>query len=302
MLPIIDAHHHIWRLDDIGWLKGPAQPRIFGQYDALRRDYLVTEYLDDVRPSGVAGSVYVQVNWPPGRSLDEARWVQAVHDVHGWPHAMVAHADLASPTIGEKLEALRDLGLVRGIRQQLHWHENPTYRFAPRPDLMNDSQWRLGFARLAELGWVFELQVFASQMADAARLARDFPAVPQVLQHAGMPEDRSPAGMAAWREGMRRLAEQPSVHVKLSGLGTFIHENSPDFIAEIVGETVALFGPGRCLFGSNFPIEKLWTAYAPLVSAYRGVLAGHPEHEQRAMLHDNARALYRVDGLAADPL
>jgi len=299
VIPIVDAHHHIWRLSDLAWLNGPAQPRIFGDYESLRRDYLIADFLTDLKGSGVVGSVYIQVNWPVGREVDEAAWVQGVADASGWPHAIVACADFSSEKAPDVLKQLSRFPLLRGIRQQLHWHKNELYCFAPRSDVMNDRAWRGNFARLQDFGWSFELQVFASQMRDAARLAADFPGIPMVLQHAGMPENTSAEGMAVWREGMRALADQPNVHNKLSGLGTFIHKNSESFIADVVGETVELFGPGRCVFGSNFPIEMLWTPYAPIVAAYRKALSHLPEADQRAVLHDNAVRLYRLQNLAA---
>ena len=96
-------------------------------------------------------------------------------------------------------------------------------------------------------------------MADAARLAADNPDIIFVLQHAGMLEDLSPEGRAAWRDGMKRLAGEQNIVSKLSGLGTFIHRNDAAHIRDVVLQTVELFGAERCLFGSNFPIEKLWT-------------------------------------------
>ena len=69
---IIDAHHHIWRLDDLDWLKGPTQPRIFGDYSSIKRDYLINDFTTDLKDSGVEKSVYIQVNWPPNEELMEA--------------------------------------------------------------------------------------------------------------------------------------------------------------------------------------------------------------------------------------
>jgi predicted TIM-barrel fold metal-dependent hydrolase len=82
--------------------------------------------------------------------------------------------------------------------------------------------------------------------------------------------------------------------VKLSGLGTFIHRNDPSHIAFIVAEMIALFGAERCLFGSNFPIEKLWTGYGELVAAYRAAVADLPEPAQRQVLGENAARIYRL--------
>ena len=94
---------------------------------------------------------------------------------------------------------------------------------------------------------------------------------------------------------MRRLAAHPNVMSKLSGLGTFIHKNDPAHVAAIVRETVEIFGPERCLFGSNFPVEKLWTRYSDLIAAYRDALAPLGETVARAALHDTATRVYRLN-------
>ena len=148
--------------------------------------------------------------------------------------------------------------------------------------------------RLADYGYSFDLQVFAPQMAGAAGLAAACPDVTFILQHAGMLEDLSPEGRSAWRGGMMGLAACPNVVSKLSGLGTFIHRNDPAHISEIVGDTVAIFGADRCLFGSNFPIEKLWTSYRELVDAYRAATAHLRADHRDAVLRTTALRVYRL--------
>ncbi len=293
-IPTIDGHHHIWRLNDLAWLSGPQVPRIFGPYESIRRDYPIEEFRADTDGCSIVKSVYVQTNWPPGRSYDEARWVQSVIDQHGWPHANVAHADLGDPDCEGLIKRLAALPATRGIRQQLHWHENSQYRFAPRPDVMHDTAWRRGLALLARHGLLFELQVFSSQMQDGAALAQAFPETIFVLEHAGMLEDLSENGWRKWRAGMSTLAEQPNVNVKLSGLGTFVHACRADVMAPIIHETIAIFGADRCLYGSNFPIEKLWTDYDTLYWTFREAIADLDDGQQRAILHDTAARLYRI--------
>lgn len=294
MIPIVDAHHHIWRQADLPWLQGPMVPRIFGPYEPIRRDYPIEEFLADIKGSGVDRSVYVQTNWAKNGAVNEVEWVQSIADDHGWPNAIVGYADLLDGNVGQTLERQARFPLMRGIRMQLHWHENEMYRFAVRPDLMDDPVLRRNMRLVAEHGWSFDLQVFTDQMSDAARLAADNSDITFVLQHAGMPEDLSAAGRAVWKDGMRRLADEGNVVTKLSGLGTFIHRNDTGHIADIVGETLAIFGQDRCLFGSNFPIEKLWTDYAGLVSTYRSALAAYPEEVQRAVMRNNALRIYRI--------
>ena len=293
-IPTIDGHHHIWRLNDLAWLSGPRVPRIFGPYDPICRDYPIDEYRADTRGCSIVKSVYVQTNWPAGKSYEEAKWVQSVINETGWPHANVAYADLADADCEELIVRLSRLPATRGIRQQLHWHENPQYRFAPRADVMNDPTWRRGLALLAKHGLLFELQVFTSQMRDGAALARAFPETVFVIEHAGMLEDMSEEGWKRWREGMSALAEQPNVNVKLSGLGTFVHACRADVMAPIIRETVGIFGANRCLYGSNFPIEKLWIDYSTLYGTFRDAIAHLDEQQQRSILHDTAARLYRI--------
>lgn len=291
MKGLIDAHFHIWRQGDLPWLVGPMQPRIFGPYEPIRRDYPVEEYLADCRAEGVTDAVYVQANWAPERALDEVRFVVESARRAAFPIAIVAYADMLAEDIRPQLDALAAEPSVRGVRMQLHWHDNPLYRFAQVPNLAQDPTLQRNVARLAEYGWSFDLQVFAGQMQGAASLATACPGVTFVLQHAGMLEDLTPAGIASWHEGMKLLAACPNIVSKLSGLGTFVRRNDPAHVAFVAGETLALFGAERCLFGSNFPIEKLWTSYAALVAAHR---AGVPATDHDHVFNRTARRVYRL--------
>jgi predicted TIM-barrel fold metal-dependent hydrolase len=295
MTGIVDAHHHIWRRKDVPWLEGPMLPRIFGPYEAIRRDYLISEYLADIANSGVTHSVYVQANWAREHFEDEVKWVQQTADETGWPNAIVGYADLMVEDVRPQLDRLSRYSRLRGIRMQLHWHDNPQYRFAAKPDVMREARFRHNMARLADYGLSFDLQVFAGQMADAAELAAEFSGTVFVLQHAGMLEDRTAIGRAAWRQGMMKLARQPNVVSKLSGLGTFIHKVDGDEIGDIARQTIGIFGAERCLFGSNFPIEKLWSSYDGLIEAYGAALAGYSMAAQDQILSATAKRVYRID-------
>jgi len=294
MIEIVDAHHHIWRQADLPWLSGPMQPRIFGPYEPIRRDYTIEEYLDDLGETGVTRSVYVQTNWGRDGFENEAKWVQQTADEHGWPHAIVAYADFSIDDVRPQLDRLARYPLVRGLRMQLHWHENPLYRFAARPDLCADPVIRRNVACLADYGFSFDLQVFAPQMAGAADFVQACPKVTFILQHAGMLEDLSDEGRATWRAGMTRLAKNPNVVSKLSGLGTFIHRNDAAHVADVLRRTVEIFGAERCLFGSNFPIEKLWTSYRSLVGAYLAAAAPLGADQCGAIFRTTAMRVYRL--------
>ena len=291
---LIDAHHHIWELKRIPWLQGPMQPRIFGEYAALRRDYLGDAFRRDLAPHGIAQSVYIQINVAPGDEIAETAWVQEQSDTHGVAQGIVAYANLSDPNVGAVLDAHLKYAGTRGIRQQLHWHENAQYRFAPRPDLMNDSTFRAGMKELEKRGLSFDLQVFPSQMADAARLVRDFPKVKFVLLHAGMLEDRSPTGWEQWRRGMLDLASCTNLWVKLSGLGTFVRACSVELWKPVIEETVLMFGAARTMYGSNYPIESLWTSYANIFDTTQACVASLPSAERDLIFRDTAKNFYRL--------
>ena len=288
---IVDSHFHIWRQADLPWLVGPMQPRIFGPYEPIRRDYPIEEYLADCRPAGVTEAVYIQANWAPDRGAYEADFVAAASDRTGFPIAIVAYADMLADDVRPQLDRLARNGRVCGIRMQLHWHENQLYRFASSPDFARDERLQANVARLAQYGWSFDLQVFASQMAGAAELAASCPDVTFVLQHAGMLEDLSTRGLDEWRAGMQLLAARPNVVSKLSGLGTFLRANDAAHIGLVIRETLGLFGPERCLFGSNFPIEKLWTGYTELMDAHRAAV---PDGMHADVFGNTARRVYRL--------
>ena len=186
---MIDAHHHIWRQADLPWLQGPERPRIFGPYAGIKRDYLIGEYLGDIRTSGIEKSVYVQANWAPDRFEDEIAWVQSVADSTGWPHGIVGYMDVTQDNIGPALSRLRGYPLLRGFRQQFHWHDNPLYRFAPDARQLAEPRVAANIARLAEYDLSFDLQVFSGQMEDAAALAGRMPGRdvhPAACRHAKM--------------------------------------------------------------------------------------------------------------------
>ncbi len=245
-------------------------------------------------PCGVVKSVYSQVNVAPGEEVAEVAWVQSVADKHGFPHGITGFANLADAGVASTLDREMEYPNLRGIRQQLHWHADPLYRFAARPDIMNDEAWRRGLREVAKRRLVFELQVFASQMTDAAKLAREFPDLTLVLMHAGMQHDRSEAGLSAWRGGMDALAACPNVVTKLSGLGTFEHRCTPELWGPIVRETIERFGPSRCMYGSNFPVEKLWARYADEIAATRASIADLSDAEQREVFAGTAERVYRI--------
>jgi len=293
-IEVIDAHFHVWQQADLPWLQGPSKPKVFGDYDSIKRDYLLDEYLKDLNICGLKKSVYVQANWPNNKYLDEVEWVSGLSERSGWPSAIVSYAHFSEGDIRCQLDRLAKFPLVRGVRQQLHWHTNPVFRFASAADQFNEDIFQRNMEYLIDYGYSFDLQIFPGQMAEGALLAAKFPAIRFVMVHSGMLEDTTTEGVMLWKQGMSALAKCPNVYVKLSGLGTFIHRNDTDHIANIVFSCIEMFGANRCMFGSNFPIEKIWTDFPDLLLSYRAALGNFTQEEQKAVFRDTAAKVYRL--------
>jgi len=295
-LPIIDPHHHLYDLKTgrYPWLQGPMLERVFGDYSAIRRDYLIEDFLDDIRNQNVVKSVHLQVEYDHNDPVAETRWLQSVADKHGYPHGIVAFADLASRDVESIIEAHCAFPNVKGIRQCLNFHRDPVKTFIDHPHLMSDSQWRRGYGLLRRYGLSFDLQLYYTQMEEASVLARDFPDTPIVLNHTGMPVDRAPEEIAAWKKAMRTLAGAPNVSCKISGLGMGDWKWTVESIRPFVLDALDAFGVERCMFASNFPVDKLFSSYDDLFDAFKTITRNFSAAERAALFHDNAARVYRL--------
>jgi predicted TIM-barrel fold metal-dependent hydrolase len=141
----------------------------------------------------------------------------------------------------------------------------------------------------------FDLQLYPSQMEEAAALARQHADTPIIVNHAGMFVDRSSvAGYRAWRDGMRQLAGCANVSVKLSGFAMFDHQWTVESLRPYVLETIDTFGVERAMFASNFPVDRLFGSYEALWQAYASIVADASEADKDALFRNNAERIYRI--------
>jgi predicted TIM-barrel fold metal-dependent hydrolase len=289
----IDSHFHIWRQQDQPWLVGPMVPRIFGPYEPIRRDYPIEEFLADQEGSGVEKAVYVQTNWAKEDFEKEVAFLSDTARASGWPHAIVGYADMTADDVRPQIDRLVKYPLLRGVRMQLHWHETPAFRFAKSADQVIDPVVRKNVARLREYGLSFDLQLFPAQMKDGLQLVGENPETNFILTHTGMLTDLAEPVVEEWKAGLRTLAKAPNLYAKLSGLGTFAHRNDPEVIGTVVDNAVAILGSDRLMFGSNFPIEKLWTTHAELIALHRKAVAKHGGKAEADIFWNTAERVYQ---------
>lgn len=294
-LPIIDAHHHFWELGHgrYPWLEEHVVPFRYGDYSAIRRSYLVDDFRRDHGGHAIVKSVHMEAEWNPRDPVAETHWLHALHDRTGWPHAVVGQAWLARDDIADVLKGHAACPLVRSVRQKPSAAASPAAFVAAAPGSMADPAFRAGYRLLAQHGLHYDLQTPWWHLGEAADLARDFPDTLVILNHTGLPSDRSPAGLGGWREAMARFAAQPNTAVKISGIGVPGQPWTPDLQRGVVLDTIRLFGPERCMVASNFPVDSLCASYSAIFSGLKEITAALPAAARRAVFHDTAVRIYR---------
>lgn len=291
---IVDAHHHFW--DPVAnyypWLcDADRPPHRYGDHAAICRPYLPVDYRRDTAEFQLAGSVYVEAEWNPNDPIGEMRYIETLRKDSGLPSVAVGQARLDQPDVNRTLEQLAAFGFVRGIRHKPRANASPR---DAQPGGTTDSAWLSGYALLARHGLHFELQTPWWHLHEAQVLARDFPGTPIIINHAGMPSDRSVFGLASWRQAMRGIAQCPNVFVKISGIGQpgglwTVEANRP-----VVLDTIELFGADRCMFASNFPVDSLCASFADIFKGFESIVADFSAEDRRKLFHDNALRIYRM--------
>jgi predicted TIM-barrel fold metal-dependent hydrolase len=292
---VIDAHHHVWDLaNDLPWLKQRRAVFRYGDYSAICRDYMPADYRRDTAGWPVVGSVYVEAEWARDQAAEESRWVAAVATAEGVPSVVVAWCDFAAPEAAALLASHASVPIVRGVRHKPAATATPAETRRGAPGSMDDPRWRDGYTLLQRHGMSYDLQTPWWHLDAAADLAKDFPATPLIINHTGLPADRSPEALAAWRKALERAAAQPNVALKISGIGLPGIPWAQAGNQTIIREAIAIFGVERAMFASNFPVDSLVGDFDTIFSGFLAATSDRSEDDRRKLFHDNAARIYRL--------
>ncbi|MCX5513954.1 hydrolase [Kaistia algarum] len=286
--PIVDPHHHLWdrSLHRHAWLEGASDPAL--------ADQLPADYHAAVSGHNVVASVHVEANWDPANPYGEVEWLDGLDRSGGIAARYVAGANLADPKVEALLARYAAHPRVVGIRDILSWHPDPAKRFVDQRERMNDPSWQRGLACLAGHSLSFDLMITPWQMDSAARLVADFPETFFVLNHCGSPIDRDREGMAHWRRGLRELARAPNLALKISDPVAYDPDWTLESLRPVVLDCIDAFTPAQCLFASDYPVVALHASFGAIYDAFKTIVSGFSDSEQRAMFEANARAAYRL--------
>lgn len=298
--PIYDAHHHFWDLDAVHypWLASKGIVRFFGDPAPIQKNYLVEDLKADIGNLPVEGSVHIQVGAAQDQHLLEAQTVQLLADRSNLASGIIAFCELEKPQLSTALDSLATLQNFRGVRQIIGRSPEEDKQTGSG-SLLNNPQWIAGLTELERRSLSFDLQLIPDQMQQVAAIFAQVPNLSVAVCHCGSPWYRDKAGWALWEDGLRALAELPNTHCKISGLSMFDHDWTVDSLRPIITTVLDIFGADRCMFGSNFPVDKLHTSYHRLWTAYLEIVDDHntaySEVNKRALFKDNCVAFYKLD-------
>ena len=288
---MIDAHHHLWDLQAVHypWLMAKGVDRFFGNPTPIQRDYLIEEFQKDARRMGFVASVHIQVGAEDAWA--EAKWIQDVAYANpGWPMAQVVFCDLTATDLDNQLDRFQTLQTVRGVRQIIGRAPDEDMVTGTN-NLLQSEAFKSGLAEVGRRGLSFDLQLIPELMEATAKVLAMVPETQIALCHAGSPHDRSEAGLTKWAQQLESLSTMRQVKCKLSGLGMFKHDWKTADFRPIIETCLDQFGATRCMFGSNFPVDSLYSDYEKLLTAHRGIIKPDLHTD---IFHNTAAQFYKL--------
>lgn len=286
-LAFVDTHVHFYDLKreelHYSWLQREAVHPVIGNIDSIKALlYDADSYIAETRFANVSKAVHIQAARGIRDPVKETEWLEQMGKRTGFPHAIIGYSDLRSPAVEAELERHSAFSRIRGIRD------------LGEGDYLVDPDWQRGFSLLEKFGMLFDLDCVWQDMDKAHALATRFPGISIVLEHAGFPRSRTEEYFRNWRGGICKLARAENVYCKISGLGMCDPKWTVESIRPWVMHCIEAFGPGRSFFGSNWPVDRLFSSYDPLVDAYATIIGDFSSGEREALFSRNAERVYQI--------
>lgn len=288
-LAFVDTHVHFYdlQLPDLhySWMQPGVSHPVFGALEPIQAQrYWADDYIAETRFANVVKSIHVNAAVRTTDPVTETRWLQAFADRVGHPHGIVAEVDLLAPDPQAVIEGHLEFPNVRGVRDL--GVETDGY--------LRDPAWQRGFALLERYGLVACVDATFEDFATVRALAEHTPELIISLDHCGFPRARTAEYYSAWRQALKELAGAPNVVVKISGLGMGDTRWTVDSIRPWVLSCIEAFGVARSFFGTNWPVDRLFSSYPDVLDAYARIIADFALAEQEAMFSANAQRIFRI--------
>lgn len=290
----VDAHHHLWDLDTVHypWLAAKGEKRFFGQPDPIRKNYLVKDFVSDHQHQ-ISQSVHIQVG--AANSLEETALIQRLSqstqsDGLYFPSAAVVAIDMRQPSIEQQLSAHLSYNITRGARDIIGKSpEENIHLPAFQPEI-----WVNNWRYLASQSLSFDLQLTSEQYQVVFKTLEQVPELKVAICHLASPWDQSKTGFHHWQQWMKKFSQLPNCYIKLSGFAMFRQQfNAADF-RKYAHSAINIFSPERCMFGSNFPVDKLYVSYTELLKQWQQIVSHYNATEASWLKEKTATSFYRI--------
>jgi predicted TIM-barrel fold metal-dependent hydrolase len=290
-LKFIDAHHHLWDLSRLTypWLEAKGSKRFFGQPDPIRKNYLPQDYFND-HQGQVNSSIHIQVGCIPEHNIRETQLISSFVD-HGAPiSAIIPSVDMRSDDLVEQLDLQQAFPLVKGVRHMIGKSASENHQLP----VFKGSDWIEAWRLLAKRKLTFDLQLTEEQYEDVYNTLCNVPELNVVICHLASPWDQSKEGFLRWQLAMKKFAKLPNCSMKISGFSMFNHGMIEEKFADYIHAAIDIFGPHRCMFGSNFPVDKLYISYTNLFKIWQKILACYNQEESKQLTAGSAANFYQL--------
>jgi predicted TIM-barrel fold metal-dependent hydrolase len=286
-IPFVDTHFHLHDLKRpelrYSWLERDAIHGFLRNIDALKaQHYWIEDYLAEIRFANVPKSIHVQAALGTPDPVNETKWLQAFADATGYPQGIVAECHLADEGAEAVLERHMKYTNVRGIRD-----------FGAGRYLV-DPAWRAGYKFLERHNLVSCIDTRIQFFDDLLDLAGAFPNILICVDHCAIPDARDAAYFRRWTAAMGELARAENVVMKISGLGMMDRRWTVDSLRPWVLGSIGAFGVDRVVFGTNWPVDRMFSSYPDVINAYATIIGDFTKDEQTKMFSKNAERLFRV--------
>jgi predicted TIM-barrel fold metal-dependent hydrolase len=281
----IDAHIHLWDLGHLyyGWLTDQYSPdHVIGNYTSICRDQLIEDFIRDIGSVNVLKAVHIQAAVGEKNPVAETKWIQKVSDQQHIKLGIIGYSDLTDRACPAELDAHGQYPNFRGVRM------------LARPGLFEDRSFLAGMEHIRERDLIFDVDADWPVFHQVLSIAKSFPTIQFVLGHAGFPKQLDRDYFEHWQKGMSILAQAPNIACKISGIGMICHSANVATLRPWVMHCIEAFGTDRAMFATNWPVERLYSDYETLITAYRTVTEHFTEHERARLFRDNAEAIYRL--------
>ncbi|GGI75229.1 amidohydrolase family protein [Legionella impletisoli] len=297
---IIDSHMHLCNLStgNYDWLTSerPEQIQILGEgYSFLAKNFLPEDYEALAKPENIVGTVHLQ--YEANDSIKETQWLTHQTLKTGIPNAIVAQVNLSERDAAKHLKTHLLSPYLKGIRMLLTYYEGKPALSLTDQNHFKNPVWQKNFSLLKPLNLSFDVQIYDTQADDLIATATKHPDVPIMVNHLLWPIDSSGEGFAFWQKQIKKLAACENVHMKISGAAVIFKQLSVPQLIPYVETILEYFTPKRCVVGSNYPPEGVFTGFHHIWDAYRTLLNSLSQSEQASIFYHNAKSFYRIESI-----